>query len=255
MKARTFQRLVLITSLIAVAGCGGQQPAAKEACLPSAPAQPFVFYDPTGNPSETMPALSESELREITAWVAAQTSRPIWFIRVQPVLFEAGKRRYVTAYLAPDEAAPRMRVGDMLGVPEKGATPPLSKNETMAPPWKYVQVSLPNQFFTDQLTKPSVINLPFDWWQFALRDTEKDPDPEKDGPVPVSELVGIVDFVREPSSFKDLALYPRPEPPIRSIFRTDNGIEVAFGFVGGASITLERTPTGYKVKHSGAWMY
>jgi predicted small lipoprotein YifL len=281
MKARTFRWLFLIAGLTAIAGCARKQPAAREISPPPAPtqasishdeigvppekagalssepglgppdakevspprAQAFIFYDPAGAPSLLTPALSESELREITAWVAARTPRPIWFIRVTASL-ELGKRGYMRAYLAPDESTPRIRVGGALTVFE-GATPA-----------EYVQVSLVDQPFTDQLAKPSALDLPFTGKAVVVIER----DSGKTSPMSREEIVGIVDFVRDPSNYKNTSLGRRPELPILSIRREGGKIDVTLGYVngpldgGGETVTLEQTPTGYKVKTGGMWI-
>jgi hypothetical protein len=241
MKARMFQRLALITGLIVVAGCGMRQPAAKEVCSPSAPAQPFVFYDPTGNPSERTPVLSEPELQEITAWVAARAPRTIWFIRVTPSL-RRGKRERVYAYLSPDKVTARIRVGLVQTVFYEGMLA------------EYIQVSPADQPFTGQLTKPSAIDLPFTEKAVAI-----DPNSRQSSPMSREELVGIVDFVRDLSNYQNTGLGRRPELPIFSIRREGSKVEVTFGYLygplagGGETVTLERTPTGYRVKTVGMW--
>jgi len=75
MQVGTVRCLALAMGLRAVAGCGRRVPAR----------QPVVFYDETGDPPGKTAALSERELRAITAWVATQTRDPVWLIRVRPL--------------------------------------------------------------------------------------------------------------------------------------------------------------------------
>ena len=239
MRTGMLRWLVLPIGTLAIAGCQHNQPVpAKITSVPPAP--PFIFYDAGGTPPEGTLALSESELREITAWVAARTPRPIWFIRVTPSLLR-GKRERMYAYLAPDEISRRIRVGGVLTVFAEGVLA------------QYIQVSPADQRFTDQLTKPSTTDLPF------TKAVVVDPNSRETSPMSREELVGIVDFVRDPSSYQNAVLSRRPELPILSIWREGGKIEVTFGTVygplagGGETVTLERTPTGYKVKTRSVW--
>jgi hypothetical protein len=253
MKTGTFQRLVLAMGMMVIAGCACRQPAAKETCPPPAPAQSFIFYDETGDPSEKAPPLSQSELGEIIDWVAARTSRPIWLIRVKPS-YRDGRRAGVIAYLAPDEMTPRMRVGRAFTVRE-GQMP--------ASPWQYVQVSLADRRFADQLTKPSVMDLPFSWPHTM------DPDSKSRAALSREELIRFVDFLRQSSSYENPAVQrwlrgvtnQRPyELPILRIHCEYNRIHVATGYQHGGlwgwgwMITVERTPIGYEVTECGPWV-
>jgi hypothetical protein len=248
MRVRTFRLLVLVTSTTALAGCACRQPSAKEACPPSAPAEPFVFYDEAGDPSEKTPPLSEGELRKIVDWVAVRMPRPIWLIRVKPS-YSDGRRAGVVAYLVPDEATPRMRIGGALTVFQR---------EIPAPPRKYVQVSPADHCSTDQLTKPSVLDLPFVW------PTVVDPNGGKSSPMSSEELISIVDFVRQPSNYQDPALrywHEKPyELPILSVRREGNMIRVSFGYehgflwARGCEIMVKRTTTGYEVVSCSRWL-
>jgi len=83
------------------------------------------------------------------------------------------------------------------------------------------------------------------------------------------EVIAIVDFVHQPSSYKELTA-PRGisgdnirrilESPILHIERTRNQIDVQLGFMhglmwgDGLSVELECTPTGYKATSWGEWV-
>jgi hypothetical protein len=201
-----------------------------------------------------MPTLSERELRRIIAWVATQTRDPVWLIRVKP----GDQGRRVIAYIVPDEMTPRMRVGRVYSVPE-------SKRRTgILPPGKYFQISMPDHVFTEQFLEPSLSELPFEWAVFY------DPNGERDLPMSKEEVFAIVDFVHEPSSDGELMakegasgddrLRGILQLPVFQVERAGNQIEVQFGYMHGLmwgyglEVTLEHTPTGYRVKTWGEWI-
>jgi hypothetical protein len=248
--------LVLAAGMLAIAGCQSGQ-FAGTSVRPVTPAQPFVFYDETGDPSGDPTPLSELELREIIDWVATRTPDPIWLIRVKP---RAGQteRGDIIAYLVPDETTPRIRVGRAYWVPK-------SKQRTgIESPWKYAQVSMPDHRFDQNLTKPLTTELPFAW------PTIRDPNSGNASPMSQEEVVRIADFVREKSSYKDLATQGgRSEDnmiqqifrsPIYDIGKRGTELEVRFGFMhsvlwgNGLFVTLECTPTGYRIKAWGSWI-
>jgi hypothetical protein len=258
MKAGIFQRLVLMVGLIATAGCGGKQPGAKELRSPSGPAQPFIFYDPNGDPSEKTPELSKDELQGIVAWVATQTPEPVWLIRVEPGP-EVGKRGRMIAYLVPYEMTPRIRMGHAYYF--EGYYP----RAAVSLSWKYAQISMPDHSFKDRLTKPPLNELPFEWYVVAGTHSTKGPG------VSEEEMIAIADFVRRPSSYKHLeATSDRMSKqemideilasPIFEMERKGNEINVRFGSLHGPhwgygmAVTLEYMPTGYKVTRWGTWI-
>jgi hypothetical protein len=238
-----------------IVGCASRQPAAKEAASPLAPAQPSIFYDETGDPSEKTPPLSESELREIIDWVTARTSRPIWLIRVKPS-YPGRRRAGVVAYLVPDEMTPRIRVGGALTV--------FQREIPVSPPEPYIQVSMADQTFTNELTQPSVTDLPFSWPMVI------DPNSKKRAPMSREEVIRIVDFLRQPSTYEDPKVNwmglsgpagHRPhELPILQIFEERGEIDVTSGFQHGGQwgwglgLTVECTATGYKAIKCYWWI-
>jgi hypothetical protein len=256
MQARMFRRLVLALGTLALAGCTYKESAATEPG-PVALPRPFVFYDDKGEPSQHNPALSEHELQEITARVATQTSDPIWLIRVKSS-YANGIHFSVVAHLAPDEISPRVRVGRAydLSVSEE--------QSDICSPWEYAQVSMPGRNFDEQLTKPSATEMPFAFPYIV------GPDRGKSSPMSKQEAVGIVDFVRLPSTYKDMRaqggwskdamIQAILEFPVLDIRREGNEITVMFGYMHGPlwgyglMVEFECTPSGYKVKSWGEWV-
>jgi len=255
MRTRTLRWLISGTGVLLLASCRPDQPVATSVS-PVPPAQPFVFYDEVGDPSKSTRVLSEGELRDIINWVAARTSHPVWLIRVRPSTIT--ETRYtVIAYLVPDEATSRIRVGQAYDVPPSKAT------ATVGPPWRYAQVSMPNHGFTEQLTRPSAPELPFEW--------PKVEGPDAEGTLPSSqeEVVRISDFLRH---------WAR-NPPIVSLLHLDRDvisdtlklpilrindmgkeIGVTFGYMHeplwghGVGVLIKRTRSGYKVSDWHFWM-
>lgn len=256
MRARLVRWLVLAMGILVLAGCRRTQSATVK-ITPIPPLQPFVFYDETGEPSARTPMLSEAELREILDKVVAQTSDPVWLIRIKPAL-PGEERGLVIVYLVPDETTPRIRAGRFY------AFPPPQRKADGRPPGKYAQVSLPNCPFTAQLAKPSVAELPFDWPVIT------DPSVGKSAVASQKELIVIVDLARQPSSYEALTggsetaksrtVRAILERPIRRVWIGENDMCVSFGFQHaplwgrGWDVILERTPTGYRIKGWGSWV-
>jgi hypothetical protein len=132
-------------------------------------------------------------------------------------------------------------------------------NKHPATGWEYVQVSLPDQKFTEELTMPSLVDMPFSW------PTIIDPESKSRSQMPKEEVIRIVDFVRKPSSYGDLMELRSPagqkpyELPILQIRREGDKIHVTSGFQHGGlwgrgwMTTVECTATGYKVTKCGRW--
>jgi hypothetical protein len=256
MHAGTFRWLVLAIGVLAFAGCQSSQSAGTNVS-PMPPTQPFVFYDETGDPSERTAALSETELREVIDWVATQTSDPVWLIRVRPSP-EKGIRNDTVAYLVPDEATSRIRVGRAYDVPAS------RKLTAMCSLWRYAQVSKADHNFAKELTRPPATEIPFEWPMIV------DPNSKKDSPMSKEEVTSIVDFVCQPSNYEkwagedalrranlSLATYERP---ILKIERWGNKIIVTFGFLHGHLwghghvVTIERTAGGYRITEVCGWV-
>jgi len=151
-----------------------------------------------------------------------------------------------------------MRLGRVYGVPE-------SKRRTgILPPGKYFQISMPGPAFTEQFLEPPLSELPFEWARIY------DPKGARDFPMSKEEVLAIVDFVHQPSSYKRLIaregasgddrLRGVLQLPIFQIERAGNQVEVQFAYMHGLmwgyglEVTLECTPTGYKVKTWGEWV-
>jgi hypothetical protein len=256
MKPGTFQWLALMTGMMLIAGCGHNRSSSSsqslpmtEPCSPS-PQQPVVFYDETGTPSKMTPALSELELTRIIDVVAAQTEDPIWLIRVKPSI-RSEARAGIVVYLRPQQQTPRIRMGYAYSIS------PFGEQINVPASWKYVQVSRSDQTFANQLTLPSASQLPFPWPNRT--------EPDSRNPVPMSkeEIVHIVDFVRQPSSYENAATeqsLPKQEMarsaqqlPILDIYRYGDTIQVMFGYRHSGlwgfrhTVTLECTPTNYRI--------
>ncbi len=263
MRAGASGLLILATSLLSVAGCDNSPPSdgnhvssVAEPCSPPSQ-QPLVFYDENGDPSESTPALTEREFGEITAWVATQTSDPIWLIRVKPSFSNGkGERAGVDVYLVPDETTPRLRTGRAYSVPL------FERWMGSASPWKYVQVAIGGQDFDERHIKPSLIDMPIRWSEVVASESRMSSLVSKE------ELIRIVDFVRQPSNYQDSIVRAtraagRPGPhelPILEIHRKGERIRVTSGFQHsglwgrGWMIEVECTSSGYEVKSCGMWM-
>jgi hypothetical protein len=217
----------------------------------------MVFYDETGMSSDKTPALLEAELKEITDSIAARTKDPIWLIRVKPS-FPSGVRAGVVVYPAPQQQTPRIRTGYAYSIPVLGEEIGISA------PWKYVQVSKPEQTFSQQLALPSVADMPFVWPIIV------DPNERETSQMPDDEVIRIADFVRQPSNYENSAIRRMPpkqamayevqEHPVLSISRHGKAIDAAIGYQHnglwghGATVTLEQTPTGYRVVTWTMWV-
>ena len=246
MRTGMVRWLVLVIGALALPGCERSQSATTTKIALTPPAQPFVFYDETGEPSARTPVFAEFEIREVVRWMAARTSDPIWLIRVKPSASD-GRRAGVIAYVVPDQATPRIRVGKAYYVaPFRGS---------IVATWEYVQIPLPSQRFTDQFTKPSVTDMPFRYPVVV------DPNTKQESPMPQEEVIRIADFVRQPSNYQDPALkYPRHwsqgapyAVPILGIRREGSRTFVSTGYVfnglwGWAwSVRLACTAGGYRI--------
>ncbi len=255
MKARMFQRLILATGLTAMVGCACKQPGTKESCSPRALAQPFVFYDETGDLTEGTRVLSETEVQKIIAWVATQTTDRVWLIRAIPWIGE-DKHGSAVAYLVPDEATPRIRAGRAYNVPVP------EEQTAIYSPWRYAQVSLPNHNFTAELAKPPATEMPFEW----------PTNSQETSPMSKEEVIAIADFVRNPSSYQHLPMGPEEgwaevvahgifESPIRQMRRGGDLVWVEFGFMHRTfwgtkvNVEIQCTPGEYKVLQRGASRY
>jgi hypothetical protein len=253
MKTGTVRWLPLAMGISILAGCQHNQSAITK-ISPALPAQPFVFYDETGDPSERTPALSENELREILDWVAIQTSDPVWLIRVRP---SVGKiRNDMVAYLVPDEATPRIRVGRAYNIPKS------KERAESHSPWQYAQVSLAGHSFGAQLTRPSVKEMPFYFPKIV------NPSSRERVPMPEQEIVSILDFVRHRSNGIPIVgallghtIGPKgPNLPVVGITQSSEGLEVQLGFVHGplwghgVIIRIKTTKNGYQVVDWGNWI-
>jgi hypothetical protein len=252
MRTRSFQLLLLAWSVLVGAGCHRDRPArsspplvVSEPCSP-APQLPLIFYDENGTASKFTLALSELELREIIGRIAAQTKDLIWFIRVKPSVYSK-VRGGAIVYLRPQRQTPRIRTGHAYSIS------PFGERTDVSAPWKYVQVSRPDQTFASQLSLPSTGgDLLFPWPDMW------DPD-SRAAPMSEEEIARIVDFVREPSSSDGSAAGGLPPGqmtqslPIMELYRYGDTIQIAFGYQhagrygSGLVVTLERTPTSRRV--------
>jgi hypothetical protein len=162
----------------------------------------------------------------------------------------------MVAYAVPDEVTPRVGIGRAYYV---SLSPERTYYAYSA--WRYVQVSMLDRSFTKHLLKPPPSELPFR--QPAI----KDPDSRQPYPMPKDEVLSIVDFVHQPSSYREFLTQGGMgarnmvreilESPVSGIERTGSVIDVRFGFnYGGGlrqevSVTLEFTPDGYRVTKWG----
>ncbi len=254
MRTRTLRWLISGMGALSLVSCQRNQPVATRVS-PVPPAQPFVFDDEGGDPSKSTRVLPEGELRDIVNWIAARTSRPIWLIRVRPSTIT--ETRYtVIAYLVPDEATSRIRVGQAYDVLPSKVT------ATVGAPWRYAQVSMPNHAFTEQLTKPSAPELPFEWPKV------ENPDAEGARSSSQEEVVAISDFLRHWASHPPIMTLRANRAVIRDSLRlpilkmNDMGKEigVTFGYMHeplfghGVSVLIKRTRSGYRVSDWDFWV-
>jgi len=228
--------------------------AVAEPCSP-APRQTPVFYDDTGTPSWRAPVLSELELARINDKIATQAKDPIWFIRVKPS--HPGGYRTATVYLVPQKQTQRVRKGHAYDIG-------MDRQEVRVhSSTEYIQISKQGQTFTGQPTLPTVSDLPFS------RPDLLDPNSEKGAPISEEELIRIVDFVRQPSTYRG-ALGHRMSSekmaeevqrmPILRVTRWRDNISVDFGYQHGVlwgygvAVTIKPTSTGYEVVDWGEWL-
>lgn len=256
MKTGMVRWLVLAMGILVFASCQQNQ-SVSTSISPVPPARPFVFYDETGDPSETVRALSQDEFRDILNWVAARTSHPVWLIRVRPSTIT--ETRYtVIAYLVPDEATSRIRVGQAYDVPSAKAA------ATVRPPWKYAQVSLTDHHFGEQLTKPSEREIPF------RCPAGMDPNSTDGSSMSKEEAVAAVDCVRKPLNYNEWVaragvpkymVVPRIlSSPILEMRKNGSRTYVGLGFMHeplwghGLTVTLKHTLTGYRIIAWDMWI-
>jgi hypothetical protein len=265
MRTRPRQLLILAMAVLTSAGCDRRPSSrdslplsATEPCLPSVQ-KPLIFYDETGTPSDQTPALSQLELRQMIDAVAGQTRDPIWLIRVKPS-FSRGAKAGAIVYLTPQQETARTRTGRAYSVTKWDET------MNVAPLWQYVQPSKPDERFADQLTLPSVGDLPF------ARPNVVEPNSGKSWPMSDEEVTSIVDFARDLSSYEtpttsrlSLMLNKRmaqdvQELPVLSISRHGDAIQMHFGYQHhglwgrGVLVRIERTPVGYRFVEGSWWV-
>ncbi len=256
MQAEMLRWLVLAIGTPALAGCQQSQSAAAK-ITPAPPAQPFVFYDRTGDPSRESPAILESDLRAVRARVATQTSDPIWLVRVRSS-YANGVYFSAVADVMPDETSPRVRVGRAYDIRVSRG-----KLRTFSPQ-KYAQVSLLGHSFGEQLTKPSVTEMPFFLPEAVDSKVRENPLISRE------EVVTVIDFVRQPSAYRDLPVQDESlkdsvvrsalELPLFDMSKEGDKINVRFGYVSGFSswrygltVTLECTWGGHKITDWRLW--
>jgi hypothetical protein len=237
---------ILMIGVSIVAGCA----------VNPAPVRSLAFYDETGDPSEKAPGLLQAEIKGITDTVAASTDDSIWFIRVKPS-FPDGPRGDIIVYLTPQQRTPRIRTGLAYSLRMIGERTSIVRS------WKYVQVSEPNDVFTELLVLPSVVDMPFEWFDAAITGyTDATAISEE-------EIPRIVDFVRQPFNYDHLPEQGRPSKhivvcqirrlPILSLYRSGEKIQVKFGFIHtgtwgrGIMVTMAYTRDGYVVTGWGIW--
>jgi hypothetical protein len=253
MRLGKIRWFILSIGALTSAGCESRQSAGI--CVkPMPPAQPFVFYDEADDPSAGSVALSEAELREVIDWVATQTPDPIWLIRVGPAIGKSRGR--MVAYLVPDKATPRIRVGRGYDIPEL-------KEKTVAhSSWTYAQVALPSRDFGNQLARPTLREMPFRY-PAAIN-----PSSTASSTLSEEEMVAALDFVRHQANGIPIVgtilghtiARGGPNLPVLAIRKIGATIEITYGYQHGplwghgTEVTIKRAKNGYKVMHWREWV-
>jgi hypothetical protein len=229
-----------------------------------------VFYGETGDPCESdsisknCERLSTEEVNQIQNLISERTQTPIWFVRV-PLMSSEGHRSQLWLYLVPDVADNRYRSGLAYTIQLSKSL----KEQYVSEPWRYVQVSLPNETFDNLLETPKVYDLPFPYPSL-----NKDGSQSKQNLLSQKELIDILDYVRDPNTYINLKstsgriLFPPSDiifkiitlQPIVGFNRDADEITVTLGFVHNGlfarclSIKLKRNGKDYKLIEQSLWI-
>ena len=282
---RTFDILGLCLLAMMGLSCSSNQNIKESYSIESFTDKPRVFYGVTGNPSESnsrsenCERLSTEELGRIQTSISELTHEPIWFVRV-PLMSSPRSRSQLWVYLAPDIANTRFRSGWAYTL----RTLHRSKGPFVSPPWRYVQVSLPNKVFDPNLETPEVHDLPF---PYPPRDRTHSEN--KHNLLSQEDIIKVMDYVRKPDvyhEFEDRKILskeslpgggtkyrakffiPRREKiaelviskPVVSIRKSGDEITVTFGFVHNGlfarcySLRLRVTEHGYEIVNWNVWV-
>jgi hypothetical protein len=164
-----------------------------------------VFYGETGDPCESASRpencerLLSEELNRIQTSISELTQEPIWFVRV-PLTSSQRSRSQLWVYLAPDIANTRFRSGLAYTIRRLNS----SKGPSVSSPWRYVQVSLPEEVFDSTLETPEVYDLPFPYPPRDRISSEKKRDLLSE-----EDLVSLMDYVRKPEVYLELGEYKK----------------------------------------------
>jgi len=123
--------------------------------------------------------------------ISERTRNPIWFVRV-PLASSQCYRSQLWVYLAPDIANTRLRSGWAYTI----YTLHTPREPYVSPPWRYVQVSLPDKAYGPVLGTPEVCDLPFPYPKQSVEDSEHGRDR-----LPQEELITLMDYVRKPDVY------------------------------------------------------
>ena len=246
---------------------------------------PRVFYGETGFPNEnelptqTCESLSLEEIYLIQNKVSEVTDKPVWFARV-PMYSSQGKREQIWVYLAPDIMKDRYRSGStyIIQINDDKYGELRAK---ISSPSQYIQVSLPGKKFSNILETPQACDLPIQYpYQRANENVVMDKVlSEKD-------LIGLLDYVRNPESYSAFADYktyyqthdtisddisfftPRPvvmseiviTKPVMSIevisdeYKVWLGFAHSYGASHGVQVKIKKTENGYRIIEWGYWI-
>jgi len=207
-----FDMLGLCVLALMELSCSSDQNIKESHSIESFMNKPRVFYGETGDPcesdsrSENCESLSTKELGQIQTSISELTQESIWFVRV-PLASSQRSRRQLWVYLIPDIANTRFRSGWAYTLRNSY----WSKGPSVSPPWRYVQVSLPDKVFDPNLETPDVHDLPFQYPPRDRKNTENEPDF-----LSQEDIIRLMDYVRKPEVYLELKkrkTIPKEHPP------------------------------------------
>lgn len=248
--------------------------------------RPRIFYGERGDScessypsSDNCEELSPEELNQIQTLISERTKKPIWFVRV-PLASSQRYRSQLWVYLPPDTANTRLRSGWAYTIDSLHT----SRKSYLSPPWRYVQVSLPDKMFDPVLETPEVCDLPFPYPSRGVDGSEG-----RREHLSQEELISIVDYGRKPdvylefedhrvvssehlpgggTRYRTFLLIPPGETmaeiavsqPVIGIRKDADETTVTFGFVHhglfarGYSVRMRMTEQGYKLIGWNCWV-
>lgn len=204
---RTFEIMGLCLLALMGLSCSSNQNIKESYSMEPFRERPKVFYGETGDPCESdsdyrvenCERLSSEELNRIQTSISELTQESIWFVRV-PLSSSQRYRSQLWVYMAPDIANTRFRSGLAFTIRSLHS----SRGPFVSPPWRYVQVSLPEEVFHSTLETPEVCDLPF---LYPPRDRISSEN--KRDLLSEEDLVSLMDYVRKPEVYLELGEYKK----------------------------------------------